>query len=170
MTPRHKRAPAPAAQRGGARQLWRRLRTDRGAAVLETAFVSVFLLILFAGAMDVGRMFYSYIVITNAAREGARTAVRQPCDGLSASKVREGIETAVKRETGSLVDDLSATVAVAISPTVTAGCFAAETPVRVTVDLDYSNWFTAITGSEETVELSNYAVMIAGGSELAEDK
>ena len=65
---------------------------ERGQAVLETALVSVVLLLLFAGAVDVGRMFYHYINITNAAREGARAAVRQPCDGLTTSEAIEGIE------------------------------------------------------------------------------
>jgi Flp pilus assembly protein TadG len=38
--------------------------------------VTFFLLVLLVGIVDFGRAFYSYIVITNAAREGARYASR----------------------------------------------------------------------------------------------
>ena len=46
----------------------RRVGDERGAAVLETLLISVVLLLLFAGAVDVGRMYFSYIIITNVAR------------------------------------------------------------------------------------------------------
>ena len=43
----------------------------RGQALVEFALVLPLLLVLILGAMDLGRMFYAKIVITNAAREGA---------------------------------------------------------------------------------------------------
>ena len=56
------------------------LRSERGQNVIETALVSVFVLIpLFAGMVDLGRAFFSYIQLTNAAREGARAASRLSC-------------------------------------------------------------------------------------------
>jgi len=45
---------------------------ERGANLAEMALVTVLLLLLLAGVVDLGRMFYEYIVVTNAAREGAR--------------------------------------------------------------------------------------------------
>ena len=78
--------------------------TKRGQAVLETALISVVMLLLFAGAVDVGRMFYHYINVTNAAREGARTASRLPCDpALTASRtaVRNAIVASAVAEAGA---------------------------------------------------------------------
>jgi Flp pilus assembly protein TadG len=52
-----------------------RLRKDtRGAQVVEFAIVVPLLLMLVMGMIDFGRGFFSYIIITNAAREGARVA------------------------------------------------------------------------------------------------
>lgn len=53
-------------------------REDRGQALVELALVSVLLLLLLLGVVDFGRAFNNYIIITNAAREGARYASRFP--------------------------------------------------------------------------------------------
>jgi Flp pilus assembly protein TadG len=56
----------------------------RGQALVETALVTVLLLLLLLGVADFGRSLQSYIVITNAAREGARYAANYPhyADGI----------------------------------------------------------------------------------------
>ena len=79
----------------------RRAGDERGQAVLETALITVVLLLLFAGAIDVGRMFYHYIAVTNAAREGARMASRLPCYPdveNSPNAVREAAIAAARNE------------------------------------------------------------------------
>jgi len=53
-------------------------RAGRGQSVAEMALLVPLLLLLVVGAVDLGRAFHSYIVITNAAREGARYASRFP--------------------------------------------------------------------------------------------
>jgi hypothetical protein len=45
---------------------------ERGSSLVETALVMPVLLMLLAGVADVGRAFSDYIVLTGAAREGAR--------------------------------------------------------------------------------------------------
>lgn len=45
---------------------------DRGAAAVEFAIILPLLLILVGGIIDFGRLFYTEIMVTNAAREGAR--------------------------------------------------------------------------------------------------
>lgn len=67
------------------RRARRRLRS-RGQSVVEAALALPILLILLAGAVDLGRLFYSQITITNAAREASLLAARggsfivgQPC-------------------------------------------------------------------------------------------
>lgn len=53
-------------------------------ALTEFALVLPVLLFLVVGVFDVGRLFYSYITIQNAANEGARTAIRAaPPAGLT---------------------------------------------------------------------------------------
>lgn len=46
-------------------------RSPRGQSLVEAALLLPILLLLVLGAMDFGRMFYTKIVLTNAAREGA---------------------------------------------------------------------------------------------------
>ena len=52
----------------------RRLRSERGAELLEFAFVLPVMMLVLAGILDMGFLFKNYEVVTNAAREGARMA------------------------------------------------------------------------------------------------
>jgi len=83
----------------GIQSLWRR--RQRGASLVELSLVLFILLMLMAGVIDFGRAFNSYIVITNASREGARYASRFPGH-------EEGIRRAAKgeaRESSVLLED-----------------------------------------------------------------
>jgi Flp pilus assembly protein TadG len=53
----------------------RRLRSERGAELIEFALVLPLLLLVMMGIVDFGFLFQRYEVLTNAAREGARLAV-----------------------------------------------------------------------------------------------
>jgi uncharacterized repeat protein (TIGR01451 family) len=56
----------------------------RGQSLLEFALVVPILLLIFAGAADLGRIFYTYVAIENAAKEGALYGARYPlCDTAS---------------------------------------------------------------------------------------
>jgi Na+-transporting methylmalonyl-CoA/oxaloacetate decarboxylase gamma subunit len=57
-----------------------RLRDDRGASVVEMAFVAIFLFILVAGMIDLGRAYLTRIAIYDAAQEGAMFASYRPSD------------------------------------------------------------------------------------------
>jgi len=52
--------------------------SDAGANLVEMALILPFLLLLMVGVVDVGRAFYYYISLTNAAREGVRLASQFP--------------------------------------------------------------------------------------------
>ena len=52
-----------------------RLRNERGAALLETAITIPIILLIAVGIFEFGRAYQTQQVLTNAAREGARTAV-----------------------------------------------------------------------------------------------
>jgi len=51
-----------------------RLRSAKGAELIEFALVLPVLLVVLGGILDMGFLFNNYAVITNAAREGARMA------------------------------------------------------------------------------------------------
>jgi hypothetical protein len=53
-------------------------RRERGQSLVETAVVLPILLLLVAAIVDFGRAFDAYIVLTNAAREGARFGSTNP--------------------------------------------------------------------------------------------
>ncbi len=61
---------------------WRE--TERGQSLVETALVIPFLLILLFALVDFGRGFYTWLVVVNAAREGARVgAVQAPASQIN---------------------------------------------------------------------------------------
>lgn len=49
--------------------LWKR---GKGQSLVELAIILPILLIILLGIIDFGRVFYAYVTITNASREGAR--------------------------------------------------------------------------------------------------
>ncbi len=53
---------------------------QRGQGVVEFALIIPILVLLFAGAVDLGNGFQTYITLTNAAREGARYGADTPLD------------------------------------------------------------------------------------------
>ncbi len=57
---------------------------SRGQSLVEFALVVPILLLIFAGAADMGRIFYTFVAIENAAKEGALYGARYPlCDNSS---------------------------------------------------------------------------------------
>lgn len=55
--------------------LSRRLRSERGAELIEMALILPVLLLVLMGIVEFGFMFMRFVVITNAANEGARVAI-----------------------------------------------------------------------------------------------
>lgn len=49
--------------------------TERGAALVELAIVLPFLLLVLAGIIEFGLLFYNQQVLTNSSREGARAGI-----------------------------------------------------------------------------------------------
>jgi Flp pilus assembly protein TadG len=62
---------------------------ERGANIVEAALVIPLLLIILVGVVDMGRAYFSYITIINAAREGARWGVMHPTEDLCAKAAAE---------------------------------------------------------------------------------
>ena len=65
--------------------IWLRksVKNQRGQTLVELALVLPVIILILFGILEFGRIFHSYIVITNAAREGARLgAVGKPDDEI----------------------------------------------------------------------------------------
>lgn len=67
---------APAAARN-VRLLNRWRETDAGQTLVEFSLILPFMLLLLFALVDFGRGFYTWLVVTNAAREGARAGATQ---------------------------------------------------------------------------------------------
>lgn len=125
------------------------LRDERGANLVEMALVSMVLLLLVAGVVDIGRAFNNYIIITNAAREGARQGSRLPCNGLNQALYQLAITDATVQEAaGSGVALAGSNVAIVPDPVVD-GCAAAGSPIEVIVDYDFTTILGGILGVAE---------------------
>src|SRR3954454_12783650 len=74
----------------------RRRSFQRGQSLVELALIAPIMMIVLAAALDLGRLFYSQITVTNAAREGALAAAQdaqkfkpgQPCTTATADSNR----------------------------------------------------------------------------------
>lgn len=71
------------------RQVGKLIRDKRGQALVELALVLPLLIILLMGTMEFGRIFHSYLLITNASREGARAGITSQTDSEIITKVKD---------------------------------------------------------------------------------
>jgi Flp pilus assembly protein TadG len=72
------------------RSLFRRGRSERGAALLEMALTLPLLLLVCVGILEFGRAYQTWQVLTNAAREGARIAV---LPGTTTADIENRVQT-----------------------------------------------------------------------------
>ncbi|HEX8598516.1 MAG TPA: TadE family protein [Chloroflexia bacterium] len=72
-------------------------KSARGQTLVEFAFVSVFLMLLLFGIIEMGRLLFAFSVVSNAAQEGSRYAITRPRDLMnqSAAATRIAMGTAV---------------------------------------------------------------------------
>jgi Flp pilus assembly protein TadG len=124
-------------------------RLERGSNLVEFALVLPLLVLILAGMADVGRAFNSYMVITNAAREGARAAARLSCyatDAVQRATYKARIEQIVRDEvTGSAVAPGDLGIAIVPDP-IGTGCALGAAEVQVTVSYPYTTILGGVTG------------------------
>ena len=70
---------------------------ERGQSLLEFALVLPVLLVVLAGVLDLGRLYFAYVAVTDAAGEGATYAAMYPDD-------TDGIVARAQDATGELVE------------------------------------------------------------------
>lgn len=102
--------------------------SERGQSLTELAISLMFILLLLAGAVDLGRAFFSLIALRDAAQEGAVYGSLNPTDN-------SGIELAVRTNSTTPVD-LSDTGNVTVSSN-TIGDSCAGNSIQVTVSYDF---------------------------------
>jgi Flp pilus assembly protein TadG len=110
----------------------RRFRSERGAAMIEAAMTLPLLLFVCIGIIEFGRLYQTWQVMTNAAREGARIAVLPtPVTGGPEARVRQYLQS------GSLKSDSS--VGVTVTPvTVNIGSGGTASGSKVTVTYPFT--------------------------------
>lgn len=95
-------------------------RGERGQATVELALVVPVLLLILFGIMEFGRIFSSYLIVTNAAREGARwaavgaddTAIVEQVENAAAGLDLSRLTVTITPAAGGRVSGVQATVTV----------------------------------------------------------
>jgi Flp pilus assembly protein TadG len=70
-------------------RLRRRVRSEKGAELIEVALTLPLLLLVLLGIIEFGFLFQEYEVVTNAAREGARIAALVPTAGYTTDEAKQ---------------------------------------------------------------------------------
>jgi Flp pilus assembly protein TadG len=119
---------------------------QQGQNLVEFALSLALLVLVFLGVFDLGRAFNAYIIITNAAREGAYYGAMHPGDSA-------GIVVHVSQEAqGSGIALTSANVTVSTSGV-------KGTPIRVTVRHDFA-LLTPFLPGVQTIGLERSVEMV----------
>ena len=139
-----------------------RLRQERGAELIEMALVLPLLMLILLGMIDFGFMFREMNVVTNAAREGARTGILPDYDDADIdARVQQYMDASGVDVTCSTGAGDCVVWAPTITIPATAGSFQAR-DVRVMIFHDwtfmspFAAWFG---GSFTSVSLTGRAVM-----------
>ena len=117
-----------------------------GQSLVEFALILSVLLMVFLGLFDLGRAFQTFVVITNAAREGARYGSMHPGDV-------SGIVDRVQREADS------SGVTIAAGSIQVSSSWSSGSPVTVQVDHPFS-LMTAWLVGRRTLTLHGRAEMV----------
>ena|SRR5947208_1402300 len=126
-----------------------RSKRERGQNAVEFALLLPVLMLVLFGILDLGRLFFAAITITNAARDGARYGIEHPTD-LSGIQARVQAEAA---GTGIVLNDVSL-----INRVCSSAC-ASGTPIRVEVTYNLSLIVPGIFGFPQ-VPVKSYAEMM----------
>ncbi|MDQ3929752.1 MAG: pilus assembly protein, partial [Chloroflexota bacterium] len=85
-------------------------KTARGQSLVEFAFVSVFLILLLMGIIEMGRLLFAFSVVSNAAQEGTRYAITRPRDYVNQSAAATRIAAGTAIPTQLVVPDGSCNI------------------------------------------------------------
>ncbi len=135
-----------------------RSRQERGQEVVEFAILLPVLIWMLFGMLDFGRVYFSAITITNAARVGARYGIIYPDDtgGITAAAQAEAQGSGV-----DLTDATVSTIELSCPDSLTPTALPCDsgTPVRVTITYRFSLILTAFLAEPE-IEIVRSAEMM----------
>lgn len=144
-------------------------RSERGANLVEAALVVPILILILAGVVDLGRAFYNYISLANAAREGARAGARLSCypggtatDAAQRIVYRQRIVDSIFNElTGSNIDTSKLVYVIVPDPAAAATnrCPLGAEEVIVTLTYPEDMILTNFIGGLSTIDLTATATM-----------
>ena len=117
---------------------------SRGQALVELALILPVLLLILLAAIDFGRVLFSWIEVTNAAREGAAYAILNPTD-LSGISVRAAQETSVQGQRGEGALTVGVSCRESATQTIVACNNAPVTGLGSQVTVDVARPFTFFT-------------------------
>ena len=113
--------------------LGRLIRSGRGQSLAEFAIMAPVLIILMLGAIDFGRVYFSFVSVTNAARNGAHYASGSATDAADLT----GIRSAAVADTNELLNTSPTNPDVAVNT-------GTDTQGRLYADVTVSYTFTTI--------------------------
>ena len=152
-------------------RLRKRIRSERGAELIEFALTLPLLLLLVLGIIEFGFLFQEYEVVTNSAREGARIAAMIPSAGYNTGHATTRISDYL---TAGGLDLSKATPAATVvaSQRAIAGLNKCETVYTATVTYQHpvpfvSGIMSYFGGSIAQIPLKAVAVMRAEKSAVA---
>jgi len=134
---------------GRHRKIRRRRPAEQGQSIVEMAFALPILVLLLVVVVDAARAFDAYIVLTNAAREGARFATIEPEPSVSEIEQMVVVDVTGSGTNVTAMADFSAS-----DVDVELGASA----VTVTVTYDFDLWFGGLVG-QPRFALRRQAVM-----------
>ena len=102
---------------------------ERGAAAVEMAIVLPMLLLVLGGIVDLGRAFYGQVIISNAAREGARMVA---VTGFTSTQIGDRVTLAATGVSPLVVPSGSLTVSQVACPSSPAPTDAGSVTVTAT--------------------------------------
>ncbi len=122
-----------------------------GQNAVEFALLLPVLMLVLFGILDLGRLFFAAITITNAARDGARYGIEHPADV-------GGIQARVQAEAAGTGIDLTDSALATITRVCPSGCVSG-TPLRVEVTYNIHLILPGLFGYTE-VPVASYAEMM----------
>jgi Flp pilus assembly protein TadG len=113
-----------------------RTRQEKGAALVETAFVLPIMLLVCVGILEFGRAYQTWQVVTNAAREGARVAILPEYPDTS---VTARVRTYLKNGglPASIVDDTTKTKVLITATTIPVDAAGTVTASAARIVVEY---------------------------------
>jgi Flp pilus assembly protein TadG len=93
-----------------------RIKSERGAALLEAAITLPMLLLVAVGIFEFGRAYQTWQILTNAAREGARMAVlADPSNGNVVTRVRDYMAAGQLSEANAATVDVNRSASISVN-------------------------------------------------------